>query len=259
MKQVCITALEENKEQVQKLMSLLKTYGLDSNGSYWIDDLKKHAWLSHKERICDSQTALWIILGHEKSIQTESVRYGISLLALSVQATKGNGFPVVYITTDNGNISPETLPAPLQNCTILEQSNPALGAKIVAKATMPAAGQHRDYRIEVHAHESFGLWFEVGPSADSIWNGAILGVDSGEIDFHGAGPAGTLPEKAVLEYPVKGLKLKSGEREFTAWAVQNRIGDDMSYYVRVHDIARHILFGPYSSENELSVTIIQLV
>lgn len=259
MKQVWITALEENKEQVQKLMSLLKTYGLDSNGSYWIDDLKKHAWLSHKERICDSQTDLWIILGSEKSIQPESVRYGLSLLVLSVQAAKGNGFPIVFISGDNENIPPETLPASLENCTILAGSNPALGPKIVAKANMPAAGQQRDYRINVHAHERFGLWFEAGPSAGGVWNGAILGTDSGEIDFHGVGTAGALPEKAVLEYPVKRLKLQSYEREFTAWAVQNEIGEDMSYYVRVHDIARHVLFGPYSSEDELPVTILQLV
>jgi len=79
------------------------------------------------------------------------------------------------------------------------------------------------------------------------------------VPFNGVGESGKLPLKAVLEYPMKGLKLQAGENEYTAWAVKNNLDDNQSYYVRVQDMPDSIVFGPYASEDEASLHVISLL
>ena len=86
MKKVWITSLVKNEEQVSKILSTAKQYGLDANGHFWTDDLKHMAWQSPKDNIIESETTVWAIMGSEKDMEKESVRYGIGLLALAVQA-----------------------------------------------------------------------------------------------------------------------------------------------------------------------------
>jgi len=95
MKKVWITALEHDEKQVKRVLNMVKRYGLDGNGHFWADDLKNMAWLGPKEAILDDETALWILLGSNKNLETASVRYGLALLALTVRAAKGYGFPVL--------------------------------------------------------------------------------------------------------------------------------------------------------------------
>jgi len=57
---------------------------------------------------------------------------------------------------------------------------------------------------------------------------------------------------------MKGLKLNLGEREYVAWAVQNKLDETLSYYVRVKkDTPTSMLFGPYAQDEEAEVHVIE--
>jgi hypothetical protein len=43
MKKIWITSLAHEEKHVQRIMAMLKTYALDANGHFWMDDLKKMA------------------------------------------------------------------------------------------------------------------------------------------------------------------------------------------------------------------------
>jgi hypothetical protein len=256
MKKVWITSLVRDKELVSRILSTVKKYGLDGDGHFWVDDLQHMAWLSSKERIIDSGTDLWVIMGSKKDMEKDSVRYGLALLTLAVQAKKGHGFHIIWISPE-GDMDPEFLPTPLKGAEMLTASSTSLGAKLVARANTPAPAIDAGYRVDIHANPGFGLWIEVGPGKGHEWKGAMLGVNGGEIDAHGIGNSGRLPQRSVLEYPMRGLKLKLGDAEYTAWAVQNLLTEELSYYTRIRDIPKGMLFGPYSQEEEAEVHVIK--
>ncbi|RLG68846.1 MAG: hypothetical protein DRO11_08510 [Methanobacteriota archaeon] len=255
MKKVWITALAHDEKNVQQILSLSKRYGLDANGHFWVDDLKNMAWLTPKEKMIDPETALWVIMGSQKEIGTDSIRYGLALLALSVQARKGHGFHIIWISTE-GEVDVEKLPTPLQGVEVIGSSDPTLGAKLVALANTPVEKIDTEYRLDIHANPGFGQWVEVGPGKGQKWDGALLGVQDAEIDAHGVGSAGRLPQRSVLEYPVRGLKLKLGDREYTAWAVQNALDETLSYYVRIKGKPVSILFGSHTAEDNAQFYLI---
>ncbi len=256
MKKVWITSLVRDKDLVSKILSTIKKYGLKGDGHFWVDDLQHMAWLSPKENIIAPETNLWVIMGAEKDIEKDSVRYGLSLLALSVQAKRGHGFHIMWISPEK-EIPQKSLPTPLRGAEMLTASSASLGAKMVARANTPPPAIDMEYRLDVHANPGLGVWIEVGPARGHKWKGAMVGANGGEIDAHGVGSAGELPRKAVLEYPMQGLKLELGNDRYTAWAVQNFLTEDLSYYIRIKDIPKGILFGPYSEEKGAEVHVIR--
>jgi hypothetical protein len=199
---------------------------------------------------------MWIILGSEKELSVRSVRYGLSLLALSLQAEKGPGFPVLWFDPE-GKIAPEKIPTSLRGAEILKTSG-AAGAKMAARVNLPVRRTDSDYRLHVHANPGYGVWLEIGPEKGHVWSGALLGVAGGDIEAHGTGVAGRIPSRSVLEYPVKGLKAAFGDREFTAWGVQNRLDENLSYYVRIAGAPSGILFGPYARDDEAEMHVMEL-
>jgi hypothetical protein len=257
MKKVWITALDKDPAAVQKLMTTMKTYGLDAGGHFWVDDLKRMAWNSAMEEMQGRDTALWIITGSWERFNEPSIRKGLSLLSLSLQSLKGHGFPVFILPT-SGELTADSLPLPLRGADVIPAATATLGPKIVAAANMPVKPVDVPYHLYLHALEGIGLWFEVGPAKGMQWGGALFGVCGAEIDVHGIGPAKSIPERCVLEYPVKGMKVRVGEDEFTAWAVQNRLDDGSSYYVRIQGAPDRILFGPYAETDEAEMSILTL-
>jgi hypothetical protein len=256
MKKVWITSLGRDQQKVQSTMAMLKKYALDANGHFWIDDLEKMAWMGARDELIKKDTAVWIILSSDPELGTESIRYGLSLLALSMQAARGHGIPIVFLH-DGAELTHDVLPTPFRGAEILTMGNPAVGAKLVAMANMPVKRIETDYRLDIIAMPKMGQWFEVGPS-QTMWKGVMFGVHGGEIDFHGVGPKGKLPDKAVLEYPMEGLKLSAGDVEYTAWAVQNELSGDSSYYIRVQGEPTSILFGPLAEANDGDVYILRI-
>jgi hypothetical protein len=258
MKKVWVSSLVTAEDAVQKVMGQLKTYGLDAGGHFWEDNLEKMAWIKARPEIISNKVDLWAILGSDEDLSVPSIRYGLSLLSLTVQAQRGTGFPIVILQTKGNTISPDFLPMPLKGAAILPASGAAFGAKLVAKvhagtkASLPS-----EYRLDLYGNEHIGQWFEVGPREGS-WSGAMFAIPQGEILFHGVGRKGSLPQKSVLNYPVQGLKLNLGDTEYTAWAVQNPIDPDTSYFVKVKGAPETLLFGPYSNDQEADVFVVNL-
>ncbi len=256
MKKIWITSLDHDQKKVQKIMASLKKYALDANGHFWEDDLKKMAWLASRSQLTDADTALWIILSDDKNLAEASVRYGLAMLTLSAQNVQGHGFPIIL--AHQGQL-PQTddLPTPLQGAVILDVDNPALGAKVVAKVHTPSKKIAAEYRADIYALPQLGQWFEVGPG-NSAWEGVLFGVHGAEIDAHGVGPAGRLPDKAVVEYPMKGLKIDLKGKEYIAWAVKNRLEADSSYYVRVKGEPESVILGPLSESDDAEIYVLRL-
>jgi len=244
MPSLFLTSLPPDPRSAQALLAALKPYGLAVQGRLWADDLERMAWLGPAEVLRHPDTALWLVAGSAGDWAAPTVRYGLALLALKVQAARGANFPFILVNTSADPLDPQSLPDPFRGAAMIPAGHPQLGAKVTAAAHLPVAPAEVEYRLEVHAAPGLGTWFEVGPAAGS-WSGALFGVDGGRIDAHGVGPRGLLPHKAVLKYPQKGIVLRLEEREFTAWAVRNVISAGESYYLRVWDLPAQILFGPY--------------
>ncbi|MEW6261639.1 MAG: hypothetical protein AB1641_01050 [Thermodesulfobacteriota bacterium] len=258
-KVVWITVLNKDKDEAQakKLYQAIAGYGLSPAGHFWQDRLEEMAWAGAREDLVKKETALWIVLGSAEALAAPTIRYGLSLLALGVQDQKGHGFPILIAVTA-GEIKPETLPSPLRAADVLSAAQANLGVKIAAKANMPVKKVPADYRLDVYGLPGIGQWFEVGPAQGHAWNGVMFGVNAGDIDAHGVGPAHKLPERSVLEYPMKGMKIDLGGVEYTAWAAQNELKSDSSYYLRVKGFPSAVLFGPLAQTEEAEAYVIKL-
>lgn len=257
MKTIWLTSLGSSKDPVQKMMSQMKPYGLEIKGHFWKDDLQKMAWMATRDELTDAKILLWAILGSDDELTNPDIRYGLSLLAMTAQAKKGMNFPFVILQTQGSLISENQLPTPLKGADVLSAADSTLGAKLITKIHATSKHISHEYYIDICGNEHIGQWFEVRPFS-SNWPGAMFGINGGEIAFHAVGPGGQLPSKSVLNYPIKGLKLNLGEKEFIAWAAQNELNAETSYFVKVEGFPESILFGPYSNEEAADVYVIKL-
>jgi len=259
MKTFWLTSLEPSQSIVNDLMSKMKPYGIEIKGHFWEDELKKMPWMAAREDLTDPKISFWAILGSEEELLNPNLRYGLSLLAIIVQAKRGVNFPVVILQTHGSLVSTDQLPTPLKGADIFLSSDSGLGAKLVAKAHQTSKQISHEYFIDIYGNEQIGQWFEIRPFS-SIWPGAMFGVFGGKIAFHGVGPSGKLPSKSVLNYPMKGLRLNLREKEYIAWAVQNELNAETSYFVKIDGFPESILFGSYSTEesDEADVHVIEL-
>ncbi|MCK5098233.1 MAG: hypothetical protein KAR45_09010 [Desulfobacteraceae bacterium] len=246
-KKIWITSMSKEKEQITRLLQLGKKYGLAPDGHFWVDDLEKMAWQAPLDNLLAKETALWVISANKKDFEKESVRYGLALLCLSMQSVKGIGFPVIFVCSED-SLKLENLPTPFQGSEIFSIDNKSLGAKMTARANTPIKKTKSEYRINIHANQGYGIWYEFGPAKGETWSGVLAGGLKSEVNAHGVGPSGSLPLKTTLEYQMQGLKLELGEDKYSAWAVKNEIDENQSYYVRFADIPGNILFGQLPGE-----------
>lgn len=247
-KRVWITSMSKDKNAAAGLLQLGKKYGLAPDGHFWVDEVEKMAWQAPLKNLLAKDTALWVISAAKTDLETDSVRYGLSLLCLCLQHSKGIGFPIMFVTSDN-TLSLDDLPTPFKGGELLKTEDKSLGAKMTARANTPVKNIQADYRINIHANPGYGIWYELGPARGRTWKGALAGGLKAEVNAHGVGPKGKIPLKTTLEYQMQGLKLELGEAEYTAWAVKNTIDETQSYYVRFADIPGSILFGQLPDED----------
>jgi hypothetical protein len=257
MKKVWLTSLEKSEEDVKQIMSALKGYGLDVQGHFWTDELEKMAWIGPRDVMLDADLAVWVILATSETLSSPNIRYGLSLLALTVQAQRGPGFPIVILQPGGETISTGGLMTPLQGADVLAADNPAFGAKIVAKVHAPVKKADAEYRLDCYGNPQIGQWFEIGP-VGSTWKGGLFGVAGAKITFQAVGAKGQLPEKSTLNYPIQDMQLSLGETEYIAWAVQNEIGPETSYFIKVEGYPESILFGEYSEDEAADVFVVSL-
>jgi hypothetical protein len=257
MKKIWLSSLGSSNDEVQKTMASLQKYGLAVDGHFWQDDLNKMAWTAPRKEILDKNTNLWAIIASAEHLLSSSIRYGLSMLALTVQAAKGLDFPIIILRNAGEAITTDTLPTPLAACDIFDLNNPAYGAKIVARLHRQVKGPLPPYRLDVYGIPQIGQWFEIGPR-DGTWSGALFGTSDAGPCLHTVGSSGQLPEKSILNYPQRGLEIELQGRKFTAWAVQNELNPESSYYVKVDGHPDSILFSSYSSAEEAEVFVLKL-
>jgi len=255
-KRVWLTMLDKDEERAKGLFHSVSGYGLDADGHFWVDDTDKMAWASPLDSLTDQGTGLWLIAGREESFNRAETRYGLAMLALALEGRRGDGLPILLLP--QGELDAAHLPTPLADAEVLESPS-GLGPKLAARANTPRSVPDRGYRATVHPLPGLGQWFEVGPAAGHQWSGAMLGVDRGEITAHGVGPAGKVPESAVLEYQMQGITLETGGEQLTAWAVKNALGEADSYYVQVSGMPQSLLFGSFSEGEEAEMFRLSLV
>jgi hypothetical protein len=257
MKTIWVTSLGSSQEPVKQLMSQMKTYGIEIQGHFWKDDLKKMAWMAARESLVDAKVSMWGILGSDDELLSPSALYGLSLLAIAVQAQRGLHFPITILQSRGDPVSTEQLSTPLKGADVLSPSDSGFGAKLVARSHKTPKPVSPEYHLDIHGSEQLGQWFEVRPTQAS-WPGVMFGVAGAEITFHAVGTAGSLPAKTVLNYPMQGLKLEMAGKEYLAWAAQNELNTKTSYFVKVEGYPESILFGPYSTEEAADLFLIRL-
>ncbi|WP_432738118.1 hypothetical protein [Maridesulfovibrio sp. FT414] len=254
-KSVFISILEKDEAKGKGLFQTVSRYGLGVNGHFWSDNLEKMEWAGPIAELDRPETGVWLIKGGRASFENPDIRFGLGLLAAAVQARRGLGFPILCIC-DDGELATAALPTTLRGAEVVEESK--LGVKLAAKANMPIKKIDAEYRFDLYALPSLGLWIEVGPAPGHEWNGALLGVCGGEISAHGVGSAGQLPERCVLNYPMKGLKMELGGREFVGWAVKNALGEKDSYFVKVGGTPDALIFGAFPDGDDVELFSLQL-
>lgn len=259
-KTIWISALNKEKDatRVTALSQVLRRYGLQSQGHFWVDEPEKLAWRAALDALNAARADVWLILASPEELAKPSVRYGLSVLAANLREARGAGFPIVVSWL--ADAAPEAVPPLLANAAALDERAAAWPAKMVARANMAGTAVQPEHRFEVVGEEQLGQWYALSPRQGD-WQGVVFGVSGGDarIDFQAVGPRGALPEKTVLEYAQEGLTVQVGEREFQAWAVRNRIGAEEAYYARVKGCPEAILFMPYTESDEAEATVLQLV
>lgn len=253
-KKVWISALNKDEKSVQAVMAACRKYALEPDGHFWSDDVEKMSWVEAVPALKNKDVALWAIIGKPEDFSRDKTRFGLSMLTVAATARRKGRLPMLIISTD-GEIAVQSLPLLLKDADIVPLAGANLGAKLVSRANQPAKAPTAEYRLNVHGLPGIGLWFEIGP-ASLPWQGIMAGVNGAIIDAHGVGPAYGIPERAVLEYPVKGMKIQLGDAEFDTWAVKNNLDSSQSYYVRCQGMPRSLLFGQFSDDDQAEVHVL---
>jgi hypothetical protein len=249
----------EGAPEPDATVSALNQVGLGVAGSHWVDDLEKVAWVELGGILLEPNKAdIWLIAGRKADFEAVRNRYGLSMVAAMVGDARETPLPGICVGLDF-QPEAESMPMLLGQFQCLNGSEPAWSAKVVAAAFGKTGGpSSEEFRFNVIAHPMLGQWFEVGPRA-SEWQGVMFGVDGeGTITHHAVGPRGQLPEKSVLEYPSQGIKAALGEREFTAWSVQNALGPEDSYYIKVDGFPNALIIGTHPSSDDAEVIHLKL-
>jgi hypothetical protein len=257
MKTIWLSALKKDETAVQQAMSRFKTYGIKVQGHYWDNDNAKLAWLGARESLLGEQIAMWAILGDRDVLESGDLRYGLSMVALGLQARRGTGYPMVILQSDGPFIAPDTLPTALSRAMVLDAKSPGTPAKLIAKLHARAPDPPAAYHIDMLGSPQLGQWLQIQPVGQA-WPGVIFGVDDGEIVFQAVGPAGRLPEKTILNHAMQGLKLELGDMVFSAWATRNEISPDTAYFVKISGTPRTLLLGPYAEQSQADLYIVHL-
>lgn len=249
----------EGAPEPDAAVSALSQVGLDVAGSHWVNDLEKAAWTELGGLLLDTSKAdVWLIAGRKADFDSVRTRYGLSLVTAMLDDAREAPLPGMCVGLDFAP-DPDSLPLLMRQFLCLDGTQAAWAAKVVAAAfAKPGASPESEFRFNVIAHPVLGQWFEVGPR-ESEWQGIMFGVAEGaSITHHAVGPRGQLPEKSVLEYPTQGIKAALGDTEFTAWSVQNALGPEDSYYLKVEGFPRDVIIGPDPTSDEAEVFHLKL-
>ncbi len=256
-KQLWLTSLAPDRAIPSAVSAKLRPYGFDVAGSIWNDDIERMGWQEPLQMLVNPSLAGWLILTTPEELFKPTVRYGLSLLAISVAASR-RSLPTFIISCAGAPPAVSELPSPFLTSIPIAITEPALCARIVANTSVPSVPGSSDYRIDIIGDQQVGQWFEIS-AAKGSWNGGLLGVCGGEINFQAVGPSGALPKDTVLNYPVRGMRLATGDSEFIAWGVQNGLPEGTSCFTRVKGMPAAIMFGQFPEGDEPELYTLKLI
>ncbi len=242
MSKVYFIMLHKDEEVAKEVFSQLTKMGLSIDGHFYKDDLENMGWVSFKKELEGGGYKAWIILGTKEDWERPSIRQGLSLLEIG----KEPSIKTILLFPSGKSPQKEELPPVFRGSEMVEMDS-GFAAKVVAKVHLPVGKEIVPYRITPYGVPGMGLWLEIGP-AKGVWKGVLIGVKDAEIRHMGIGERGRLPERSVLEYPVRDMKLEVNGEEYIAWAVKNEISSSTSAFVNVSKVPTFILFGEWREE-----------
>ena len=251
---VLLTLLEPNEALARQLGSGISRLGADCSAHFWNDRPDAQVLAQLFKEVVRPDLNAWVICGSPQSF-TPSALSALSLTALASQHLSLEEdrpeLPII-ISPSQGTLPP--LPTPLANASIVTHG---LEAKTIALCHTAKKAAPRPYRLNVLPLHGLGVWLECGPK-DEPWQGVLCGVSGAEPDAHGVGQAGIIPQRSTLHYPVKGMKLQVRSHEFTAWGTQNTLSTADSYFIRLSALPEAVVLGPFPSEDEPELYVLDL-
>jgi hypothetical protein len=240
-----IIGIGEVEPAAQLVARQLKPYGVDVKGQKWPTG-EKQPWLGSAQEAAGAGALVVIVVASTESYNDKDRRRELSLFRIMLQTLLKQPVAGFVILTDPTNQVENT--PPLLGTNILNDwevvSSTTWPAKVVARLNV-ARKLSWPIKLEMYAQEKLGVWFAVNPQPGSTTHGCVVGVNGNDADlsFHAVGPAGRLPERSINEYELKGIEFDIDTQHFKAWAVQNTIGPEDAYYVRLESEPDSIAVG----------------
>jgi hypothetical protein len=232
---VWIIGIGEVDGVAQTVAAQLKPYGLAIEGQKWPVG-EKQAWLASADAAAAQAAQVVIVVASKSDHDEPTTRRELAFFRLALQTQLGKPVAGFVILTDapetRNTLSANTPFSILGDWEVVSGGNWA--AKVVARFHAPRQPKW-PVKLGLIAREKLGVWLTVSPLASQSAEGCLVGVSGNEADisFHAVGPAGGLPETSINEYELKGIEFEAGGQPFKAWALQNTIGPDQAYYVRL--------------------------
>ncbi len=230
-----IIGIGEVEPAVQLVARQLKPYGVNIKGQKW-PLTQRQGWLGSAQEAAGAGAHVVIIVASSENYNDKERRRELSLFRIMLQTLLKQPVAGFVILIDSTSQLDNT--ALFLGVNILNDwevvSGSAWPAKVVARLHV-AQKLNWPIRLEMYAQEKLGVWLSVHPQPGSTSQGCVVGVsgNNADINFHAVGPAGRLPERSFNEYELKGIEFDIDTQHFKAWAVQNTLGPDNAYYVRL--------------------------
>lgn len=244
-KKLFVTMLSDEQTLGKSIAQSASRYGIETCGVVWREEPGKPVWGEVAAMILKENCDGWLLTGTaEEWSANADTRSHISLAAVKAANLMGGKFTFFSMIQP----VPEKLPTPLASA--IEVTADKLGVRLAAKLGLGKA-LSPEYFLDVHPLPAGdGFVVELGPRDGEEWSGALLATTGGgEISHHTVGARGVVPERGVVEYAMKGIKLESGGREYSGWSVANRLDSGASYFVRVSGESEGLVFGPLPSDD----------
>ena len=246
---VWIIGIGEVDGVAQTVAAQLKPYGLAIEGQKWPIG-EKQAWLASADAAAAQAAHVVIVIASKSDFDHSNTRRELAFFRLALQTQLGKPVAGFVILTD----APEPGSSPTANTqfSILGDWEVISGgnwaAKVVARFHAPRQPKW-PVKLGLIAREKLGVWLTVSPLPNQSAKGCLVGVSGNEADisFHAVGPVGGLPETSINEYELKGIEFEAGGQPFKAWALQNTIGPEQAYYVRLEGEPSVIAVGQLPS------------
>lgn len=254
--------LDDAEPLGQSIARSLQPYGLPVKGCLWPKN-EPMGWLHCAQEAAQAQASVVLVIASQASCQNPDTRRQLALFRLALHTLRKRWINGFILGADSNpirnNISEPSLSGTgiLDDWTALEGSG--WPAKVVARAYAPKLAQW-PVRLALHANERIGIWLETHPDPYQIAHGALVGVSGQDtsITFHAVGPKDALPERSVNEFELQGLTFEIGTHSFHAWALQNEIPVDHSYFVRLDKEPSVLAIGSLPNGNPDDVTLMHL-